>query len=83
MSPNSALSCDQLFRACDPDRLGFATTADLEPAQPSEDKGIDNHPIADQLRTVLGFSERLRSSESRALVPDRGHVSGESGTSIK
>ncbi|MEE8455439.1 MAG: AAA family ATPase [Limibaculum sp.] len=32
MAPNPALACDQLFRACDPDSLGFATTADLEPA---------------------------------------------------
>jgi lon-related putative ATP-dependent protease len=32
MAPNPALTCDQLFRACDPDKLGFSTTADLEPA---------------------------------------------------
>jgi hypothetical protein len=32
MALKPALTCDQLFRACDPDSLGFATTADLEPA---------------------------------------------------
>jgi lon-related putative ATP-dependent protease len=32
MSPRPALTCDQLFRACDADGLGFTTTADLEPA---------------------------------------------------
>jgi hypothetical protein len=32
MAIKPALTCDQLFRACDPDGLGFDTTADLKPA---------------------------------------------------
>ncbi|HSF96443.1 MAG TPA: AAA family ATPase [Thermohalobaculum sp.] len=32
MPPRPALTCDQLFRPCDAAGLGFATTADLEPA---------------------------------------------------
>ena len=32
MAPSPALTCDRLFRACDPDSLGFTTTAELEPA---------------------------------------------------
>ena len=32
MAIKPALTCDQLFRACEPDGLGFATTTDLEPA---------------------------------------------------
>ncbi len=32
MAPIEPLSCDRLFRASDPDALGFETTADLEPA---------------------------------------------------